>query len=632
MLLNQFVSRYFVKCFYFAGILLFLVAATAQAQRPLGCDVSGYQTNVNWTTVKNGSVVFAWTKATEGTYYVNPYFTSQESGAKGVGIYIGAYHFARPSDDPNLTGSYSAQTEAAYFWSEVSSYCKPGNYNLVPMLDWEDTGATNGYPNFTAAYMSEWVNEWCNTVSNDIWTASGVVVRPVVYTGTWYSEASSTYPGLTSAVTSLPNWMSDYSGASAQTGAPTTSPWSSWNIWQYADTSVSGGDADVFNGNSLSQFLQIFAIGGTNAPVFSLNPTNKSVSLGTNVTFYSKASGTSPLNFYWFFDGKAISGATSSNYTIATVQLTNAGNYTVYASNAYGNVPANRAFLSVVPTLTNAPSSVLAPSNMIHWWTADGNPNDIYGVSNATPFGNLSYTNGEKNLAFHFDGSTSYMLVSNATELAPNWTVCMWVNRQNAPGASSALFGDGTYAVKLEQYNTTRELGISHSGVADYLFNPPITVAASKWTHVAFVATSSSVTVYTNGVLAGSTNVSSFYLPRGAIGEDSFSGNPSDFLLGSLDEIQVFNRNLSAAEIKAIYTAGSAGLVSAPQFTGITNVNGVIQLNARGLTGKNVTVNVSTDMVNWSSLTTLSNPTGTVQYLDSTASGLRFYRASQTHP
>ena len=84
------------------------VSRNAVAQRQLGTDVSGYQPSINWTTVKNAGVVFAWAKATEGTGYVNPDFTAQESGAKGVGIYIGAYHFARPSSHPNITGSNSA--------------------------------------------------------------------------------------------------------------------------------------------------------------------------------------------------------------------------------------------------------------------------------------------------------------------------------------------------------------------------------------------------------------------------------------------------------------------------------------------------------------------------------------------
>ena len=40
--------------------LLLVALMPAQAQRPLGTDVSDYQPSVNWTTVKNGGVSFAW--------------------------------------------------------------------------------------------------------------------------------------------------------------------------------------------------------------------------------------------------------------------------------------------------------------------------------------------------------------------------------------------------------------------------------------------------------------------------------------------------------------------------------------------------------------------------------------------
>jgi hypothetical protein len=117
--------------------------------------------------------------------------------------------------------------------------------------------------------MSKWVNEWCNDVSNYA-AASGVIIRPVVYTGTWYSipkEGGLGYPGLDSTVTNWPDWIAAYPRhAFAQSGTPgKTGPWPCWNIWQYGDTNWSGGDSDAYNGN-FQTFLATFAIDGTNAP------------------------------------------------------------------------------------------------------------------------------------------------------------------------------------------------------------------------------------------------------------------------------------------------------------------------------------------------------------------------------
>lgn len=613
---------------------LILASASALAQRPLGCDISSYQSGINWTQVTNAGMKFCWVKATQSANYINPYFTTQVSGGRAAGMYVGAYHYATPSSHPNITGASSADTEAAYFWSEAGSYVKYGGGYLVPMLDWEDTGATVA-AGFTETQMSQWANEWCNAVSNYA-AASGVIIRPVIYTGTWYS-VPGTYPGLNSMVTSWPDWIATYNGQSAQPGAPaSSSPWSSWNIWQYNDTNTAvagwtGGDVDVYNG-TLTGFVQNFLIGGANAPSFTTNPTNITVAVSSNATFSAKLSGAAPLNFQWLFNGKTISGATSSNYTVVNAQLTNAGGYSLVVTNTYARVPGSTVFLSVIAPPTNAISSILAPANMANWWPAEGNANDVFGTNNATPNNGLSYTNGEAGLAFHFDGSASYLAVNAPTNIPPNWTACMWVNRVNAPGLSATLMGTATNAIKLEQYSGTREVGITVSGVADYLFSPAYSVPANKWTHLAFVATSSAVTLYTNGVLEGSLTIANFPLPRAYIGADDLH-NPgvTDYMLGSLDEIQVFKRALTATEIKNIYSAGSAGLVRAPEFTGVvsTNNNAQVQLNLRGLTGKNFTLYGSSNLVNWTSMGAVSNPTGAVQYLDSAANPQKFYRATQ---
>src|SRR5438132_1626671 len=119
------------------GLALALGPGRAVAQRPLGTDVSGYQpANIDWTAATNGGVRFAWSKATESTGYVNPNFVGQVTGARSVGIPIGAYHFARPSSHPNITGANSADSEAAHFWNTAKSYITYGGLSCVPMLDW----------------------------------------------------------------------------------------------------------------------------------------------------------------------------------------------------------------------------------------------------------------------------------------------------------------------------------------------------------------------------------------------------------------------------------------------------------------------------------------------------------------
>ena len=58
--------------------------------------------------------------------------------------------------------------------------------------------------------------------------------------------------------------MANYNGQNPQTGAPNaTSPWQAgvWQFWQYNDTGVAPGDADVLNGDA--NVLKDYIIGST---------------------------------------------------------------------------------------------------------------------------------------------------------------------------------------------------------------------------------------------------------------------------------------------------------------------------------------------------------------------------------
>ena len=322
------------------------------AQRPLGTDVSHWQTSVNWATVKNAGVTFAWAKATQGTTVTDSMFTTHANGAKAAGIYIGAYHYAQPSINTNLTGAMSADSEAAYFWSVASNYIKGGGAYMVPMLDWEDANATNGHNGFygfTTPFMSAWVNEWCNTVSNYA-KASGVTIRPLVYTGTWYSNPANGYAGLNSTVTNWPSWISAYNGQNVQTGKPaSTYPWPTWTIWQYADTNWSGGDSDVLNGVYTN--LDALVIGGIAAPYLVSQPVNhRATDTGGNIAFAASAGGFAPLKYRWLLNNTAIAGATNATLNLTNVQATNAGFYTLIVTNGgSGSVTSSPVSLLVYP-------------------------------------------------------------------------------------------------------------------------------------------------------------------------------------------------------------------------------------------------------------------------------------------
>jgi len=88
------------------------------------------------------------------------------------------------------------------------------------------------------------------------------------------------------------------------------------------------------------------------APVVTSNPTSATRDVGQSVTFSITASGNPTPTYQWRKAGVNISGATSSSYTIASVQLSDAADYDCVVANSEG------ADTSGVATLTvNSPSA-----------------------------------------------------------------------------------------------------------------------------------------------------------------------------------------------------------------------------------------------------------------------------------
>ena len=119
------------------------------------------------------------------------------------------------------------------------------------------------------------------------------------------------------------------------------------------------------------------------------------------------------------------------------------------------------------------------------------------------------------------------------------------MKREDSTAASSALISSTNVALKLEQFNNTNKVGFTKFGVADYAFN--YTAPVGTWVHLTFVGTSSGVSLYVNGTLQ-ETNGNVMGCPMDKIG----CGKGADFLKGTLDEVKLYNRALSASEIAAL--------------------------------------------------------------------------------
>src|SRR5206468_12064287 len=127
-----------------------------------------------------------------------------------------------------------------------------------------------------------------------------------------------------------------------------------------------------------------------------------------------------------------------------------------------------------------------------------------------------------------------------------------------------------------------RERGVFSNGV----------VVVGTFAHVALSADGSMIRLYINGQL--DTTVPQGVIPPPStfpfqIGSSRGVTN-GFFFPGTIDEVHLFNRAVSDAEIQAIYGAGSAGLSSAPDLTITKTHTGSI---VQGQTGATYTITIS---------------------------------------
>jgi glucose/arabinose dehydrogenase len=94
------------------------------------------------------------------------------------------------------------------------------------------------------------------------------------------------------------------------------------------------------------------------APSITQHPSSRTVAPGATVTFSVRASGASPLGYQWQRNGANIAGATSPDFTIASVAASdNGARFRAVVSNSGGSVVSNEAVLTV--TTNQAPVSTI---------------------------------------------------------------------------------------------------------------------------------------------------------------------------------------------------------------------------------------------------------------------------------
>lgn len=94
-----------------------------------GIDMSHYQGDVFWEAIgDNSKMAYVYLKATEGGDNIDERYEENIQLAHKYGLKVGSYHFFRP------------KTELIRQLENFKAQCRPGDQDLVPMIDIETRG------------------------------------------------------------------------------------------------------------------------------------------------------------------------------------------------------------------------------------------------------------------------------------------------------------------------------------------------------------------------------------------------------------------------------------------------------------------------------------------------------------
>ncbi len=230
---------------------------------------------------------------------------------------------------------------------------------------------------------------------------------------------------------------------------------------------------------------------------------------------------------------------------------------------------------------------------------------DASGNGNAgTITGATWTTSGRFGAALVFNGTNSWVTVNDSTSLnlATAFTLEAWVNPPSQSSWQVAVIKEAPGGMSYAVYANTSgndPAAALHTTVDVNLYGPSA-LPLNTWSHIAATYDGSSVKLYVNGSLVNSQSWSG-QMPVSSsplrIGGDSVWG---EYFKGTIDEVRVYNRALSAAEIQTdmttpISTATQTGLTVAPTSFTLASAGATQQLTVTGTFSDGTTQNQTSD-------------------------------------
>jgi|GEM_PF-905663 len=201
---------------------------------------------------------------------------------------------------------------------------------------------------------------------------------------------------------------------------------------------------------------------------------------------------------------------------------------------------------------------VSPPSGLVGWWPGDGDAIDIQDSNSGTLLNGATFAPGKVGQAFSLNGVNAYVSAP-FTQTGP-FTVDFWAKANATNQTASTSLLSSSFPGHYDPF-----FQIDFDGSGNYRFNagngpPPVNIGQAKtsFQHIAVTYDGSTVKTYLDGQFSASGTWTGLPL-RFEVLKIGINRDENRPFNGLIDEVDVFNRALSASEIQAIVHAYSAG-------------------------------------------------------------------------
>ncbi len=200
-------------------------------------------------------------------------------------------------------------------------------------------------------------------------------------------------------------------------------------------------------------------------------------------------------------------------------------------------------------------SSVQA--NPLWKWSLDGNLRDAITGSEATAVGTPVYISGVKGQALAFAGDSAVSFNANKAALE-NFSLSAWVRSHEnklqgrilEKGASNSLWLYATQGLVVGGFYDAKRVKYLDVTSAEDLLD-------GEWHHVVVTFDGARLSLFIDGQLENSVRVPSGSMPNvnnePVVIGSKYKGQAHDNLVGAVDEVTVYSRALTPAEIESAY-------------------------------------------------------------------------------